>query len=108
MAPIKTQSTSRSERTSIWLALANAAITTLILASPIGIGDGNGMIGYSVYRMLIMICPQSILAIAGIIAAFRAMTKQQSWIPGLALNALVMVAAFFLYFAQSQTIERFL
>ena len=99
---------SRSGTVSVYLALANAAITALILFTPIGIGDGRGMIGYSIYRMLIMICPKSIIAAAGIIAAFRAMTKKRSWIPGLVLNVLVMIATFFLYFAQSRTIERFL
>jgi len=105
---MKAESKSRAGRVSIYLALSNAAVTALILATPIGIGDGGGMIGNSIYRMLIMICPQSIIAIAGIIAAFRAMTKQQSWVSGLILNALVMVATFFLYFAQSRTIGRFL
>ena len=57
----------RSGSVSVYLALANAAVTTLILVTPIGTGDGRGMIGYSIYRMLIMICPQSIIAIAGII-----------------------------------------
>jgi hypothetical protein len=105
---MKTKLTSRAAGTSIYLAIANALVTAGVLASPIGIGDGSNMIGYSVIRMLIMICPQSIMAIAGIIAAFRAMTKQQRWIPGLTLNTLVMIATFFLYFAQRQTIERFL
>jgi len=101
-------SESRSGVASVGLAIANAGITALILASPIGIGDGNAMIGYSVWRMLILICPQSIIAIAGVIAAFRAMTKNRSWIPGLILNFLVIGATFFLYFMQRQTIERFL
>lgn len=105
---MKTKSTSRAASTSIYLAIANVLITAGILASPIGIGDGNNMIGFSVIRMLVMVCPQSIIAIAGVIAAFRAMTKQQNWIPGLILNVLVMIATFFLYFAQSQTIGRFL
>jgi hypothetical protein len=99
---------SRAGIVSVYLGLTNAAVTAVILASPIGIGDGRGMIGYSIYRMLIMVCPQSIIAIAGVIAAFRAMTKKRSWVPGLILNALVVVATFFLYFAQSQTIGRFL
>ena len=102
------ESKSRAGSVSINLALANAAVTVLILVTPIGIGSGGGVIGYSIYRMLIMICPQSIIAIAGVTSALRARTKQRSWIPGLILNVVVMVATFFLYFAQSQTIGRFL
>jgi hypothetical protein len=105
---MKVESTSRAGSVSINLALANAAVTALILFTPIGIGDGGGVIGYSVYRMLIMLCPQSIIAIAGLKSALRAKTKKRSWIPGLILNALVMIATFFLYFARSQTIGRFL
>lgn len=99
---------SRAGRTALILAGVNAALTAAVLASPIGIGPGSGMIGYSIYRLLIIICPQSFVAIAGIIAAFRAMTRKQSWIPGLVLNLVVMAATFFLYFAQAQTVERWL
>ncbi len=99
---------SRAGVVSIVLAIVNAAITAATLASPIGIGEGSGMIGHSIVRMLIMICPQSFIAIAGFIAAARAMTKRQHGLTGIVLNAVVMVAAFFLYFAQSRTIERFL
>lgn len=101
-------SESRAGFVSIYLALANAAITAIVLATPIGIGDGGGMIGNSIWRMLILVCPQSIVAIAGIIAAFRAMTKNRSWTPGLILNFLVMGATLLLYFAQGHTIERWL
>ena len=105
---VKVDSKSRAGSVSVCLAIANAVVTAGVLATPMGIGNGSGVIGYSVYRMLIMICPQFIIAIAGVSAAFLAMTRQRSWIPGLILNALVMIATFFLYFAQSQIIGRFL
>ena len=106
--PVIVDSKSRAGSVSVCLAIANAVVTAGVLATPIGIGSGSGVLGYSVYRMLILICPQSIIALAGFVLAFVAMSKQRSWIPGLILNVLVMIATFFLYFAQSQTIGRFL
>ena len=93
------QRKSRAASAAVYLGLLNALITGLVFLSPIGEGDGSGVIGYSVYRLIIAVFPQGVLALSGIIAAFRAMKKNLNWIPGMAINIIVIVVTVFLYFA---------
>ena len=83
------------------LALANAALTGLILLSPIGIGSGLGMIGYSIYRLLAFALVQSPIAIVGIVLSFLSMARKRPWAFGLSAHMVVLTASFFFYFAQS-------
>lgn len=93
---------------SLYLALANAVITALVLVSPFGVGDGSGMIGYSIARMLVMVIIQAPIAIGGVIASIACWRHKLKWLSGLFLNIIVFTSALFLYFAQSRTIEPFL
>lgn len=95
-------------RLSLSLALANAVLTALVLVSPFGIGDGSGMIGHSIARMLVMVLIQAPIAIGGIIASIACFRHDLRWLSGLVLNIIVVSGAFFLYFAQAKTIEPFL
>jgi len=90
------------------LALASMVLTVLVVLSPIGIGSGSSVIGYSVYRLLIFVLiqlPVALLGIGGVIASLS--SDRFSW-GVLALHLGAIIAAFFLYFSQGNTVCRFL
>lgn len=96
------------QRIALYLVLANAVLTVLVLVSPFGIGDGSGVIGYSVPRMLVMALIQAPIALGGIIASIASLRHGLKWLPGFVLHIIVFSAAFFLYFTQTGKIEQFL
>ena len=88
------------------LAVASGAITLLVLVSPVGIGSGSGVIGYSIYRLLIFALvqfPLAALGVAGSVVAWY--FGRPSW-GGLVLHLLIITSTFFFYFAQARTICR--
>lgn len=95
-------------RVALYFAFGNAALTAMVLLSPFGIGDGRGMIGYSISRMLVMVFVQTPIALGGIIVSIASFRHGFKWVTGLVSNIGILTCAFFLYFAQSKIIERFL
>ena len=90
------------------LAFASVVITLLVLVSPVGIGSGSDMIGYSIYRLLVFVLvqfPLAVLGIAGSVVAWYG--GRPSW-SGLVFHLLIITSTFFFYFAQARTICRVL
>lgn len=88
------------------LALASGAVTFLVLVSPIGLGSGSGVIGYSVYRLAIFALIQFPLAALGITGSVIAWLAGRPRWGALILHLLVIVSTFFFYFSQANTICR--
>lgn len=83
---------------SVLCAITAAIITAIVLISPIG-GDGTtGIIGHSIFRLLILTALQAPIGIAGLVNSLLAFRMSMTWWPGLVANVLVFSITVFLYF----------
>jgi hypothetical protein len=94
----------KTNRKAIYLAVGNAAIALIVLLSPVGVGEGSGVIGYSVVRLLVFVFLQAPIAIAGIVKSYRGRRRGNNWRLGLIANVIVVFGTLMLYFYQSRTL----
>ena len=82
------------------VAIANVAVGALVFYSPIGEGNGSGVIGYSIYRGLLLLFLHLPLGIFGLVisATIGFATSFSRAVPGIILN-LVALAAIILAYA---------
>ena len=83
-----------------WLiAGANLFLVAGVYFSPIGTGDGSGVIGYSVYRGLVLVLLNTPLMLGGVVMsiAIGLSTRPRQALSGLLVNVGALVIAFYVY-----------
>lgn len=91
----------------ILLACVNIAISVLVLYSPYGIGEGSGVIGYSIVRLLVLVIVQAPVAFFGIVLSCVSWKRGFRWAAGLIGNIVVIMLALFLYSGQYLIVNKF-
>ncbi len=92
----------------IALALCQAAVIALVLRSRYGIGDGSGVIAYSIGRSLVLLLVHVPFTFVGVSVSLFSLTQGRRWALGVFGNILVFVAAVLLYLAQHLTVDKFM
>jgi len=88
-----------SNQTAFLFAFTNAAVATLVLQSPLG-GDGAyGVIGYSIFRLLIVIVIHAPLTFGGLVASYLSFDRKLDWPLPLILTVGVPAGIVWLYFS---------
>ncbi len=95
---------SRAAAGAVWV---NIAITLTVMISPIGVGEGSGMIGDSIVRLIVLCVAQVPIALAAMAASFYCLAQRHPWLGSLFFNLVVSAATVYLYFAQNAALKDF-
>lgn len=86
-------------RGAAWLlAIANLVVTAGVLLSPWGSGDGSGVIGHSIIRLLVLLVAQAPIALSAFVAAFLSARQGVGWGSALFMHLVIVAGAVYLYF----------
>ena len=80
------------------LAMANLAVTAGVLLSPWGSGDGSGVIGHSIIRLLVLVVAQAPIVLSAFLAALFSAKEGLEWGSTLFMHLVIVAGAVYLYF----------